>query len=57
MIDEYGRAFISDVGNANQLDGTMRAKRKETITILGEDKNWMSPEMLSVILTDKKIPD
>lgn len=55
MIDEKGQAFISDVGIAKQFEGTMRAKRKETITTAGGDKNWMSPEMLKAFHSDQDI--
>lgn len=50
LLNEYGRAFISDVGVAKQFETTFLAKRKQTITTIGGDTNWMAPEMLKAYL-------
>jgi serine/threonine protein kinase len=57
LIDEYGRAFIADVGVAKQFEETYHAKRKSTITSFGGTEKWMAPEMLLASLkSNNKIP-
>ena len=57
LINEFGRAFIADVGVAKQFQETSLAKRKATITTPAGSTSWMAPEMLQASLSSKiKIP-
>ena len=57
LINEFGRAFIADVGVAKQFEETFLAKRKATITTPEGSRSWMAPEMLQASLSSKiKIP-
>jgi serine/threonine protein kinase len=46
LINEFGEAFVADVGVAKQFESTFMAKKKQQITTIGGDENWMAPEML-----------
>ena len=56
LIDEYDEAFVSDVGIAKQFESTFMAKKKQSITTIGGDENWMAPEMLSAFKGGKNVP-
>ena len=57
LINEYGRAFIADVGVAKKFEATYIAQKKATINSFGGTKSWMAPEMLLAFFSSPcKIP-
>ena len=57
LINEYGRAFIADVGVAKKFEATYLAKHRAMITSPGGSESWMAPEMLLASLSSAtKIP-
>ena len=55
LLNEYDRAFISDVGIAKQFEETLLANRRGNLTSWGGDKNWMAPEMLQFYATERNM--
>ncbi len=51
LINEYGRAFIADVGAFKRFEATLLAKRKANLSTYGGTTNWMAPEMLVASLS------
>ena len=49
LLDEYGKAFVSDVGIAKQFTSTLLLKNKQKMSTIGGDENWMAPEMFKAI--------
>jgi serine/threonine protein kinase len=57
LINEYGRAFIADIGVAKRFEATYLGKHKAMITSPGGSESWMAPEMLLASLSSTtKIP-
>jgi serine/threonine protein kinase len=55
MIDEYGRAFISDIGIAKQMEYNLQGRSSDIIPNAWGEKNWMAPEIFSYF--SSPVPD
>ena len=57
LINENGRAFITDLGVARRFEATYLAKHKNVNTSPEGSESWMAPEMLLASLSStSKIP-